>query len=302
MGLQYDGNDVSFTSRARVTFTLSGQTDGGLAFGGSFRADNAGAAARGTAGSVFVESDFGKLSMGDVAGAARAAVGDLHGVGLTGLGDLNEMAYIDRALGDISQAFDAIAALADIPVFGVLPRAQYSYSIDGFSVFASVDNPVMIRDADDNKEFSVRNVAIGASYSAEGFTVAAGYEDARIKDHDASETITARHLIASAQYDFDGFSVKGIAGRVSGDLGDALKDTSGLRRDQYGLSVSGTFDATTVSAFGHRNFATTDYGIGISHDLGGGARIVGGIVQSGKNSTLEIKSNTTADLGLSFSF
>jgi hypothetical protein len=38
----YDGgdDDIGFTSRARVTFTFSGETDGGLSFGASFRADN----------------------------------------------------------------------------------------------------------------------------------------------------------------------------------------------------------------------------------------------------------------------
>ncbi|MEY4696252.1 MAG: hypothetical protein RIT14_680, partial [Pseudomonadota bacterium] len=86
--------DTAFTSRARVAFTLSGETDGGLAFGGSFRADNAGAAASGTAGSVYVSGAFGKLSMGDVDGAALAAVGHVDGVGLTGLGDLNESLYV----------------------------------------------------------------------------------------------------------------------------------------------------------------------------------------------------------------
>ena len=302
MGLIYDGNDVSFTSRARVTFTLSGETDSGLAFGGSFRADNAGGAASGTAGNVFISGDFGRLAMGDVAGAARAAVGDLHGVGLTGLGDLNEMAYIGRVIDNVDDAFAALNS--DTPEFSNRPRALYTYSIDAFSFYASVDNPVTVRDTDDSKVASLRNVAIGASYSFDGFTVAAGYEDARIKNFTATptDTISAKHLIASAQYDMDGISVKAIAGRVSGDLGTFLADEDGLRRTQYGLSVSGSFDATTVTAFANRNFATTDYGIGASYDLGGGASFVGGIARSGSNNTLEIERNTVADLGLSFSF
>ncbi|MEI2688029.1 MAG: porin [Cypionkella sp.] len=78
MGLLNDfgaGDDTIFISRARVEFTLSGETDGGLAFGASFRADNARngfglSANNGTAGSVYISGAFGKLSMGDVDGAA----------------------------------------------------------------------------------------------------------------------------------------------------------------------------------------------------------------------------------------
>lgn len=36
-----DESDVVFNSRARVAFTLSGESDSGLSFGASFRADNA---------------------------------------------------------------------------------------------------------------------------------------------------------------------------------------------------------------------------------------------------------------------
>ena len=87
-------SDLQFTSRARVKFTMSGSTDGGLEFGASFRAQDAVNASKGTAGSVFISGAFGKLSMGDVDDAANAAVGQVSGVGLTGLGDLNEMTYI----------------------------------------------------------------------------------------------------------------------------------------------------------------------------------------------------------------
>ena len=88
-----NNKEFQFTNRVRVTFTLSGETDTGLAFGGSFRADNAGAAAAGTGGSVFVSGEFGKLSMGDVDTAFGAVFGDIGGVGLTGLGFLNELSH-----------------------------------------------------------------------------------------------------------------------------------------------------------------------------------------------------------------
>ena len=45
MGIVDNGgvDGAVFSSRARVSFNMAGETDGGLAFGASFRADNAAA-------------------------------------------------------------------------------------------------------------------------------------------------------------------------------------------------------------------------------------------------------------------
>ena len=97
MGLIDDFGDVGvlMTSRVRVNFDMSGQTDTGLSFGASVRADQSGQGNTANNDStVFVSGVFGKLSMGDVDGAATAAVGHVDGVGLTGLGDLNESMFI----------------------------------------------------------------------------------------------------------------------------------------------------------------------------------------------------------------
>ena len=127
MGVVYDGEDFGFNSRLRVQFTLSGETDGGLAFGGSIRADNADGAGGGnvdtggmTQGSVFISGEFGRLSMGDVAGAAEFIAGDLAGVGMTGLRFLNENTFLSNA--------DRAAA-------------RYDYSIEGFTFALSADEP-----------------------------------------------------------------------------------------------------------------------------------------------------------------
>lgn len=259
MGVVYDGDDFGFNSRLRVQFTLSGETDTGLAFGGSIRADNAGDAGGGnvdtggmTGGSVFISGDFGRLSMGDVAGAAEFIVGDLAGVGMTGLRFLNENTYLSNA--------DRAAA-------------RYDYSIDGFTFAISADEP---RASD--------TASIAAGYSFGDFGVGIGYE--RVSS-------SVDHVIAYASASFEGIDVKATYGRQSGL---ALAE-----RDQYGLSVSGSFDAVTVTAFGRRDFdANTHYGLGGSYDLGGGASFVGGVVRDG-GSTAAGK-QTIADLGLTFSF
>ncbi|WP_439561548.1 porin [Roseinatronobacter sp.] len=308
---------LQFTSRIRVNFTMSGETDTGLAFGASVRGDQFGAANAGnesmTGGSVFIDGAFGRLTFGDVAGAARSAVGDLYGVGLTGIGDLNEMAYLDRVYS--------------VGLTGINRRTSvlYRYNIDAFSFYASLGQNRRLEEgsviADDTvfndtgaavtlgegQRISEQMAAIGMSYSIDGFTVSAGYETSRIRFRDAATpadnaTFSANHLIIGAEYAIDTFKVKAIAGRVSGDLGTFLSETDGLRRNQYGLSVSGEFDATTVTAFAKRGFETTDYGVGASYDLGGGASLMGGISRQGSNSTTGAESRTRADLGLNFSF
>lgn len=327
MGIVYDNSLASagagttntsrltFTSRARVTFTLSGETDGGIAFGGSFRADNAGAAAAGTGGSVFISGEFGKLSMGDVAGAARAAVGDLYGVGLTGIGDLNEMVYIDR---------NPTMLGASVYSFNRRPSVLYEYSIEGFTFYLGAARPNRTDGVGygnlglaGNPPASLASAAalapaaggsyresqysVGVKYSFDGFTIAAGHEQFRASST-GNPSWSANHTIISAEYDMGDFKAKAIAGRIGGNLGTAASATPGLSRSQYGLSVEGNFDAVTATAFVNRNMMTTNYGIGASYDLGGGASMVGGISRRGSNTTLGMTNQTRADFGLNFSF
>ena len=128
-------DDTAFTSRARVTFTFSGETDGGLAFGASFRADNSAGAANGESGSVFMSGAFGKVSFGDVDGAALAAVGQVDGVGLTGLGDRNELTYIANGGLDDDDVTDFDTFTADTLTGD--PSVLYEYSTGGIGLFAA---------------------------------------------------------------------------------------------------------------------------------------------------------------------
>ena len=147
-------DEFAFTSRIRISFTASGETDGGLSFGGSVRADNASSATSGTAGNVFISGAFGRLSMGDVSGAAEFIVGDLHGVGLTGLGDNNEMLYMSNSSAGRS-------------------AARYDYAMGDFRLALSADNP-----GTGSEVFS-----IGMGYAMNGFGVGFGFEDNGTSDH-----------------------------------------------------------------------------------------------------------------------
>ncbi|MCH8467523.1 MAG: porin, partial [Roseinatronobacter sp.] len=324
MGIIHDNtktaNKTSFTSRARVTFTLTGETDSGLAFGGSFRADNAGGAAAGTAGSVFISGDFGRLTLGDTNGAAEARNGDLHGVGLTGLGDLNEFTYLSNAAAG-------------------RPTARYDYTIDGFSFSISHTNPGV----------ASKVMSAGIGYAMDGFTVGLGAERQNATAGVAavpavagvatcgagninlvasaiagglvctsgSPTVVASvpgvaavapigtltHYVVSAGYSMDGISVKAMYGRLKeAGATQPLAAAGFAAKDQYGLSASGTFDAITVSAFGRRDFAKdTHIGVGAAYNLGGGATLRGGVVNTNFNAANK-KSRTVGDLGLAFTF
>jgi len=301
-------NKFRFDSRARVMFTLSGETDTGMAFGGSFRAHTAADAASGNMGmnaaTVFISGDFGRLSMGDVAGAVQGAVGDLHGVGLTGLGFTNENVFLQRNFNGGALNSGGTNAL-------------YTYSIDGFTLHASIGQlnagvgstvfgAAVIADAIEAglldpvvdaaliAEISAERVemaGIGARYEFDGFAIGAGYERAKVDD------FTAGHGAIGVEGSFDMITVRATYGRAMNDLKGVFASNN-----QYGISGSATFDETTVTAFARRDFGkNTHIGLGGSFDLGGGASIVGGVRNTDFNAD-GVKGQTVADFGVSFSF
>jgi outer membrane protein OmpU len=292
----FGDDNTGFTSRARVKFTLSGETDGGLSFGASFRADNAntsssslvfddanadgvvdpgeltlvttsGGAVNGRAGEVFISGAFGKLTMGDIDGAAQQAVGNVDGVGLTGLSDLNEAVYLHNVL-DLS---------------GTDPSAAYEYSTGAFTGIISVQNPdnnLLTGGADLDPTY-----ALGMKYVAGDYTFALGYEN--------NGDVNIDHVILGVTGTFGAVSLKANYGRAS---------SGGFDADQFHLSATYTADALAVTAFysDEDDFGVlgqgTAYGLGASYDLGGGAKVVGGYA---KNDTAD---TDAFDLGLSFAF
>ncbi len=242
MGVQStDGGDIKFSSRVRIAFTASGETDNGLTFGGSIRADNAVGGKDGIGGSVHVAGAFGKVAMGDVDSAAKAAVGHAGGVGYTGLGDWNEIKYIGG---------------------GNDPSALWNYSMGSLTMYASAGNP-NYDDAVENEDvdlsgaisYSLGDVGVGVGVERRGDmqTVAAGVNatlgDASVK-------------LVYGSYD------DGVA---STDNVDSYSASASF------VSGSATFSAFT-SGNSKGMEGMDNFGIGASFDLGGGAAIKGGFV------------------------
>lgn len=237
-----DGGDAMFSSRIRISFTASGETDGGLTFGGSIRADNAGKSVdakhtagdntssgggvSGAGGAVYVSGLFGKIIMGDTGSAAKHAVGQAGGVGYTGLGDKNEIGYI----GDIH------------------PSARWDYSMGALSLHASTGQIGQADNADSLlsgvMSYSIGDVGFGAGVERKG-------------------------------------DMQNVAASVSAALGDAsVKVVFGSNDDveSYGASAAFATGMATFNAFASSDGTDDHFGIGAAFDLGGGAAIKGGFV------------------------
>ena len=298
MGVIYDGNDAQFSSRARVKFTLTGESDAGLSFGGSFRTDhesdytagNTGSersAARGTAGAVWISGTYGKLSMGDVVGAAEAAIGDLPEIGYTEgefAGDIEEISFL---VGDGANEDQG-------------PTILYEYTVNNISFYASatdgsnVAGPGVVGRSDvfdlDGNQVDTADTAwsVAAKYEGSNFWAALSYSD----NGDDSE------IGLAAEGKFNNFAIKGVYMDYSIDsIADADAKT-------YGLGATYQMDAIAVKGFWRRDELEVagfdeeydSFGIGADYDLGGGAVLAGGIIDT------DYLDDTVADFGIKFSF
>jgi outer membrane protein OmpU len=269
MGVVYNGNDVNFDARARVQFDLSAESDNGLSFGASFRADNAAGAAgkqNMNAGTIWVSGGFGKFAMGDVVSAGEAALGDLSGVGYTGLNDYSDIPYIN---GDGVQLGQGTGAL-------------YSYASGAFGVHVGLfDGDDSVGSAGLDSGYSV-----GVSYGTDTYSLALAY----LNNGAVGGVDGAEEIIIGGSGTFGATTVKAYYA----DFDNAGFDKS------YGLSLDYGMDATTLTAFARRDEAGAadfdSFGLGVAYDLGGGAALKAGIVDS------DYEADTIADLGITMKF
>jgi outer membrane protein OmpU len=270
MGVVYTGGNASklaFSSRVRADISMSSETDSGLAFGGSFGVHNAGAAAAGTSGSVFISGAFGKLEMGDTVSAAEAVVGDLPEIGFTDIAN-NDTGFIT---GDNNGVYSS----------GTGPQALYTYST-GALTFA-----LSLNDGESAGAKADRAYSLGAKYAMDGYSFGIGYEVV----NPIAAGANAKMLSLGGEATFGAATVKAT-----------YLDGSGAAAGytEMGLGLTYKMDALTAKAMVKRvknGTSTTFYGVGAEYALGGGATLAGGI--SDNNAT---GNNTVADIGLKFKF
>jgi len=332
--------DVRAVSRVRFGVHMAGETDSGISFGASVRADNAvggqGGALGQTAGNVFVSGDWGTLTFGDTAGADENWVGDTPGnLSLTGLGDLNETIYISNG-GSFGS--DTANNFASNPT--ARPTIRYDFELMGFGLSVSSN-----RDLND--------VGVGAGYSGEfgggTFNIGLGY-------YDYNEfTVLGEPGTATACYDgvvatlgtcddlgFVGedFLVPTVAedatypsgnqytasiGGTYGDFGMGVvynnADSDGDSFEILGIGGTFGFAEFMVGAY-YKNILSakgslagsdgkSTYGLTASYDLGGGAQVAGGIARTygrdelfmdGDLISTDSDADTVADFGIKMSF
>lgn len=282
-----DGTDsvTRFSSRVRIVFTASGETDTGLSFGASTRADQESGndAGNGSGGdtngdsTVFISGGFGKLTMGDVSGAADALVGQVSGVGYGPNDDTQEILFIGTQKTAVYYEYSAGALTFGLGA-GQIDTDGDNAGFDAFATPADTYN-------------------VGVKYSTDAYSAAIAWERA------SSGAVDIDMISLGGSATFGAATVKA---RVS-DLDLAGADTA------YALSVDYAMGATTLTAFytdyGNTSALLNPYdsgdldtnhiGIGAAYDLGGGATVAAGYTMQ-NNSVVE--DATIANLGLKFSF
>ncbi len=272
-------------NRVRISFAGSGETDGGLTYGFSARADHSNTS---TGGSQYISGAFGKISMGDLDGGDEQLVGNLSGVGSSGAGSHQEFGYQSSS-----------------------HNVGYSISMAGISFAATTD---LVRGADATKTGS--NSAIGIKWSGDmgGATVGIALGQSKIgtaseDSMSASVSMGGLKIMAVSHSNDNGPVVAAVAETAASSA--AL--TSGARAVSYkartlvannldtdttGLSLSYAMDAMSVTAFTRTEstsgVADKDYsGVGLTYNMGG-ATLKAGFVDADDISVM--------DIGVNFSF
>ena len=246
MGLYYDGEDTYFSSRVRITFTASGETDGGLSFGASVRADQSGQGGdfpnvANDDSTVYISGAFGKLTFGDVDSAAKALVGQVSAVGFTDLGSYNEVGY-----------------------FGNNPKTAMLYEYSTGALTFALGAGQLGSDA----------YSVAVKYSTDAFSVALGYEDEGFGFDDQTLSLGGTATFGAA-------TVKAVVLDS-----DHSSDTDFALSVDYvaGAATVTAFYASHSDIYAGNNGEYV--GIGASYDLGGGAAVKGGIVSLDGDETI----------------
>lgn len=332
-----DGNfdtpdDLRAISRVRFGVNMTGETDSGITFGATIRADNAIGGEGGSgdnsgqrSGSVFVSGAWGTLTYGDTNGADEQWVGDVPGnYSLTGLSDFNETLFISNG-GDFGT--DSGRSFADNP--DARPTVRYDFDIMGFGLSVSSN-----RDLTD--------IGVGTGYSADfgggswtagigyykfdSFDVTSGNETFIVEDVDGNLVEVPGDELFDVFPDGETWSVGLNADYEAFAFGLTYikldSDTSQLGEfDAENILVGAayTFDAWSVglvygnilSADGELSSLDGDdsWMLTGQYDLGGGATINGGVRQTydivglgGGDDDDSGDSATIADFGIKMAF
>ena len=265
---------TSAVNRFRISFAGSGETDSGISYGISGRADQQNGS---LGGSQYISGAFGKITMGDLGGADKDAAGHIAGgVGLSGMGSSNEIAYqaTNHNLG-------------------------YQFSTNGLTVGYSQDTSVQ----------TGSNSAVGIKWAGDlagtGVTVGLGQSKLGTSTQSTMSVqvsmsgLTIKGISSTNDNGPADANVTGVTGVIGTRRVVAVNNAaSNPDTDYTGFSISYAMDAMSVTAYSKTissvGSADQDFsGIGFTYDMGG-ATLKAGMVDD--------NNITSMDLGISFSF
>ena len=300
LGLIDDDTETQFHTDIDVTFTMSGETDGGLTFGASIDLDESDgdpSAAFGNTGqggeTLFISGSFGTLTMGDTDGALdRALTEAIFGGSIT---DENEHAGYNGNAG-LDNTYD-----------GQIARYDYSFGDVALAISAEIDDsgagdPV---------------IGLGVSYDVDlgGVDLGLGLGYQTVSGAGADATVPTTGVDA----DLIGFSVDaGFAGGFSAAasfiVGDVTVNGAAVEDPEHiGLAVGYTMDALTIGLnWGEYSdwllredpgeSDSSGFGLVVGYDLGGGAELQFGIADNDLDEADGGEDTTVWSLGLAMSF
>lgn len=266
-GAIYNGTSWSLTDRFTLNVMGTGTTSNGLEFGAKIRmrASNGGVTAI-NAPYAWVGMGGFKLRVGNTAGAIDV-MPNLYsnGVGLTGLGWDGIVANHSGAPGFWGWDGYSSAGAGNQSV-------ALDYSVGNLSATASRTTATSAQP---------NYTGVSVSYKFNNFTGAVGYQD------DGVAGATPNDMIIAS-----------IAGSF-GDFGGNIQYASfGNADSKFVVGASYSMNAVSANAFyaSEAGSATAStYGLGVYYDLGGGAKLKGGVARNNA-------ATTVADFGISMSF
>ncbi len=300
-GLDYnDGNSratngiskTTITSRLRLQFDMSAETDGGVAFGARFRAqaesrDNTPGTAVFNGARFFVGYEGLSVYVGNIIGAVENTPGiyletRTAGTGIDGAGFVSNVANVN----DEYFNWDAYSS-AGAGSNGV----EAIYSAGGFTGHISY--------SERNGATATSRAGIMAAYTFGDWTAAASYQSSDVAAWEDKLVVTiagdiGNFGVRAAYADNDGISKWGLYGNV--DIGAAsnilLWVTSEGAVSQADVNAGRTDNR---DAAGLTNSEGESYGIHYSYDLGGGVSFETGYRRASND-------NDTFQAGVYFSF
>jgi outer membrane protein OmpU len=274
----FDAGEVSTTSRFRVQMDASTETDGGVKLSVTSRFEaNGGGQSSFNSPRFTVASSGLSVSLGNICGAIECMPNvytggqKSAGIGLSGLGYHNMVINTGPSTNYFN--WDAYSSSGQ----GAAGRngVEATYAMGDFKAHLSY--------SDDNAT-SNSNVAGFVSYTFSGWTAAVGFQDADNNAQDKTIVTLGGAIgdlkVTAGYADNNGVDKFALAGAYN--LGN-------------GLSLHGFVASEDGNAPADAAFDGESYGLGVSYNLGAGASIEAGIVQTSN-------SITKADVGLHFSF